>query len=256
MFVGSFCGNTYTDFQSLHHHSSCTKDCQTEGAHFRGVVCRIWAQFPEYLTPCVCTAHTDRCSEKKIDRIEERLSGIENVLAKLALKLGDLDLQTDSTERSSQSRRSRMGSRVESGKSPTLATESTLPAPFEGETAINSQSVHARELLAKVVDNTPSIGQNEEIKSALSALGDIVTRQGHVTVSTTATATSLINRALSDVDPARLERPPWPAVKDMLEKALGRLRSSCTVPLGANTSRIPNDGVRCHLSFSEDAQSV
>jgi len=164
--------------------------------------------------------HISEEYEKKIDRIEDRLSGIENVLAKLASKLGDMDLQTDSTERSSQSRPSRTGSRVNSGKSPTLPTEAASPAPFEGETAINSQSGYARELLAKVVGNIPSIGQNEEIKSALSALEDIVTRQGHVTVSTTSTTSSLINRALSDVDPAKLDRPPWLKVKEMLEKAL------------------------------------
>lgn len=80
-----------------------------------------------------------------------------------------------------------------------------------------------------MVGNTPSIGQNEEIKSALSALGDIVTRQGHVTVSTTSTTNSLINRALSDVDPGKLERPPWPAVKEMLERALSMLRNLCDV---------------------------
>lgn len=160
-------------------------------------------------------------SEKKIDRIEDRLSGIENALARLASKLGDLDLQNDSTERSSQSRPSRVGSRGRSGKSP-MTTEATTPAPFEGETATNRQSGYARELLTKVVGNTPSIGQNEEVKSALSALGELVTRQGHVTVSTTSTTHSLINRSLSDVDAGKLERPPWPAVKEMLERALSR----------------------------------
>ncbi|KAJ4401297.1 hypothetical protein N0V91_008073 [Didymella pomorum] len=164
--------------------------------------------------------HISEEYEKKIDRIEDRLSGIENVLSRLASKLGDLDLQTDSAERSSQSRPSRVGSRVGSGKSPTLATDATTPAPFEGETAINSQSGYARALLTKVVGDTPSIGQNAEIKSALSALGDIVKGQEHVTVSTTSTTNSLINRALQDLDPGKLERPPWPAVKEMLERAL------------------------------------
>ncbi|KAJ4984606.1 fungal specific transcription factor domain-containing protein [Stagonosporopsis vannaccii] len=164
--------------------------------------------------------HISEEYEKKIDRIEDRLSGIENVLAKLASRLSDLDLHNDSTEPSSRSRPSRKGSRVGSGKSPTLRTEASNSVPFEGETAINSQSGYARELLTKIVGNTPSIGQNEEIKSALSALGDIVTRQGHVTVPTTSTTNSLINRALSDVDPGKLDRPPWLAVKEMLDRAL------------------------------------
>ncbi|KAH6629575.1 hypothetical protein C7974DRAFT_413361 [Boeremia exigua] len=157
--------------------------------------------------------------ERKIDRIEDRLSGIENVLAKLASKLGDLNVQNESTEPSTFSRPSRVGSRESSGKSQ-ATTDAIVPEPFEGETATNSQSGYARELLTKIVGNTPSIGQNEEIKKALSALGDIVTLQGHVTVSTTSTTNSLINRALSDVDPGKLDRPPWPEVKEMLEKAL------------------------------------
>ena len=195
-------------------------------------------------------------SEKKIDRIEDRLSGIENVLEKLASKLGDLDLQRDSTEPSSQSRHSQVGSRVGSGKSPTSMTEATTPTPFEGETAINSQSGYARELLTEVIGNTPSIGQNEEIKSALSALGDIVTRQGHVTVPTTSATNSLINRALSDVDPGKLERPPWPAVKEMLDRAFGRLCSLRWLRAIADRSRISNGGVRGHLSISQNAQFV
>lgn len=202
------------------------------------------------------TTSTDEHSEKKIDRIEDRLSGIENVLAKLASKLGDMDLQTESTERSSQSRPSRTGSRVNSGKSPTLPTETASPAPFEGETAINSQSGYARELLAKVVGNIPSIGQNEEIKSALSALEDIVTRQGHVTVSTTSTTSSLINRALSDVDPAKLDRPPWLSVKEMLEKALGKPCNNYGPEAFVHVHRVSHYGVCSHFPVPENAQFI
>ncbi|UPX10228.1 uncharacterized protein EKO05_0000897 [Ascochyta rabiei] len=97
--------------------------------------------------------------------------------------------------------------------------EATTPTPFEGETAINSQSGYARELLTKVVGSTPSIGQNKEIRSALNALGELVTRQGHVNIPTTSTTHSLINRSLSEVDAGKLERPPWPVVKEMLERA-------------------------------------
>lgn len=158
-------------------------------------------------------------SEKKIDRIEDRLSSIEKILAKLSSKLGDLDLQNDSTERSSQSRPSRVGS----GKSLAIMTRTSTPAPFEGETAINSQSGYARELLTKVVGNTPSIGQNEEVKAALSALEELVTRHGHVAASANSTANFLINRSLSDVDAGQLERPPWSAMKEMLERAQSRL---------------------------------
>lgn len=155
--------------------------------------------------------HISEEYEKKIDRIEDRLAGIENVLESLASKLGDLDIRRDSVENSSHSRSSRVGT----GKSPGTLTEPATPAPFEGETALNSQSDYARELLAQVVGRTPSIGQNAEIKSALNALEELVTQQGQ----NTATAGPLINRALADINHENLERPPWSAVALVLDKA-------------------------------------
>jgi hypothetical protein len=219
-----------TDFRSVCNNSSRTENSQTAGPHIRRIVGRTFfahtllrrttveqlQSLLAYLTVLISV------SEKKIDRIEDRLSSIENVLANLASKLSDLDFRKDSAEQSSQSRLSRVGSRVGSGKSQAITTEVTTPAPFEGETAINSQSGYARELLTKVVDSTPSIGQNAEIKRALSALGELVTRQGHATVPTTSTVNSLINRSLSEVDPGKLERPPWITVREMLERALSK----------------------------------
>lgn len=134
--------------------------------------------------------------------------------------------------------------------------EASNSAPFEGETAINSQSGYARELLTKIVGNSPSIGQNEEIKSALSALGDIVTRQGHVTVSNTGTNHALINRALSDVDPGKLDRPPWTAVKEMLDRARSKLCVLHGASNSTDTGRISNHGICGNISFLQVAQSL
>jgi hypothetical protein len=152
------------------------------------------------------------CSEKKIDRIEDRLAGIENVLAALASKLGNLDLQKNSNDSSSNSRSSRIGITRSPGGG---ATETSTPAPFEGESSINSQSDYAREMLAQVIGSTPSIGQNEEVKTALTALSDLVSQQSNSTSS----SNPLINRSLAEVDPAKLERPPWDDVTLVLEKA-------------------------------------
>jgi uncharacterized coiled-coil protein SlyX len=160
----------------------------------------------------------DGCSEKKIDRIEDRLAGIENVLANLASKLSDLDLQRDPTETSSQSRSSRKGV----GRSPGTLDEATTPAPFEGETTINSQSDYVRELLAKAVGSTPSIEQNAEVKSALSALNDLVARQGQIVAPSSLSVNALINRSLADVDPEKLTKPPWSAVTDMVARACSK----------------------------------
>ncbi|KAL6704960.1 hypothetical protein ACN47E_007505 [Coniothyrium glycines] len=173
---------------------------------------------------CTTTAPTQKAQrqrihiseeyEKKIDRIEDRLAGIEHVLANLADKLGNLDVNRESAESGSQSRASRVGA---SARSPggSLA-EAATPAPFEGETAIARQSDYARDLLAQAVGRTPSIVQNAEIKSALTALGDLVSQQSHSTVS----AHPLINRGFAEWDPATLEKPPWQEVANALDKAM------------------------------------
>lgn len=151
------------------------------------------------------------CSERKIDRIEDRLAGIENVLASLSSKLGNMDLAKDSPETGSQSRSSRAGRSPGSG-----LQEAPTPAPFEGESSINIQSVYAREMLAQVIDNTPSIGQNEEVKMALTALSEMVSQPGQ----TMAPSNRLINRSLTEVDPTRLEQPPWMEVCNALDTAM------------------------------------
>ncbi|KAH4052515.1 hypothetical protein HBI75_138870 [Parastagonospora nodorum] len=156
--------------------------------------------------------HISEEYEKKIDRIEDRLAGIENVLASLATKLGDLDLRRDSTEISSQSR----SSRRTAGRSPGTLEEAGTPAPFEGETAIASQSDYARELLRKAVGSTPSIEQNAEVKSALHALNELVPQQGQAPSSA---SYSLINHSFAELDPETLAKPPWDAVSNMVDEA-------------------------------------
>jgi hypothetical protein len=100
-------------------------------------------------------------------------------------------------------------------RSPGNATnEVPTPAPFEGESSINSQSDYARAMLAQAIGSTPSIGQNTEVKTALTALSDLVNQQGHINSS----STPLINRSLAEVDPAKLERPPWHEVCSVLNK--------------------------------------
>jgi hypothetical protein len=93
--------------------------------------------------------------------------------------------------------------------------EAPTPAPFEGESSINSQSDYAQKMLAQAIGSTPSIGQNEEVKSALTALSDLVSQQSNSSSS----SNPLINRSLAEVDPSKLERPPWDDVMLVLEKA-------------------------------------
>lgn len=157
-------------------------------------------------------------SERKIDRIEDRLAGIEHVLESLAAKLGNLDIQKDSSELSSQSR----SNKPSVGRSPRSSSDAHTPAPFEGETTINRQSDFARELLEHAVGNTPSIEQNAEIKAALTSLQDMVSRQSHYSTTISGTASQpLFNKALADIDHVKLERPPWNVVSDVIDKASG-----------------------------------
>jgi len=96
--------------------------------------------------------------------------------------------------------------------------EPSTPAPFEGETAITSQSDYARELLAHAIGSTPSIDQNEDVKSALLALNELVPRPGQITAPTPTASQPLI-RSLASVDPEKLQRPPWEAVSHVLDLA-------------------------------------
>ncbi|KAH9870995.1 hypothetical protein J1614_006569 [Plenodomus biglobosus] len=169
---------------------------------------------------CTITAPTQKAQrqrvhiseeyEKKIDRIEDRLAGIESVLASLSTKLGNLDLKKDDS--CSQSRSSRAGI---NNKSPGVVNEAATPAPFEGETAINSQSDYARELLTQAIGNTPSMEQNAEVRSALTALKELVSQQDQIATS----SNPLINRSFAEFDPAKLEQPPWIILSDTLDKA-------------------------------------
>ncbi len=153
-------------------------------------------------------------SVKKIDRIEDRLAGIENVLESLAAKLGNLDIGRDSDSNSNSQPRS---TRAAQTKSPSaLLVDTPTPATFEGETTINSQSDYAQKLLVQAIGNTPSIGENAEVKSALHALQELVSQQGQ----TTTTQYPLLNRSLANYDPANMDRPPWKDVVDVLGKAV------------------------------------
>jgi hypothetical protein len=154
-------------------------------------------------------------SEKKIDRIEDRLASIEHVLESLSHKLGSLDLRAE-FEHSSQSK-----STIAVSRSPRSNSEVNAAIPaFEGETTINRQSEFARELLEQAVGNTPSIGQNAEIKAALTSLQNMVTRHSANPNTIAASLTyPFSNKALAEVDHTKLERPPWDSVSDIIDKA-------------------------------------
>lgn len=152
-------------------------------------------------------------SEKKIDRIEDRLGNIENVLASLATQLSNLDVVRRSVEINSQASSNRASSKIG------LADSST-PATFEGVTTINSQSDYARKLLTQAISGAPSIGYNAEIKTALKSLGELVNQQAQ----NNAIPFPPSNHSLAQSDMQLLDRPPWKAVKTALDLAFSTIK--------------------------------
>ncbi|KAL5114064.1 hypothetical protein ACEQ8H_008041 [Pleosporales sp. CAS-2024a] len=164
-------------------------------------------------SPCAVLAlQSKQTDEKKIDRIEDRLAGIENVLSNLATRLNDLDLRRDSAEPGSQSRSTRRAI----WRTPGTGEEAPTPAPFEGETTINTQSDYVRELITKAVGSDPATEHDAEVKSALHALNGLVLRQGQATSSTTH---ALVDSTLADMDPETLAKPRWDDVNSMIDQA-------------------------------------
>ena len=76
-------------------------------------------------------------------------------------------------------------------------------------------------MLAQAIGSTPSIGENKEVKMALTALSEMVSQQSQNTTSGNAP----INRSLAEVDPTQLERPPWPVACKVLDKAISEWES-------------------------------
>lgn len=101
--------------------------------------------------------------------------------------------------------------------------ELRTPAHFEGETGNNTQSDYVRDLLIQVIGETPSVGQNAEVRAALKALEELVTRHNHDTASTPSLSQPLLDRSLASIDSATIAQPPWEAVSFALDKALSCL---------------------------------
>ena len=139
------------------------------------------------------------------------------MLASLATKLGNLDIRRDASDHSSPYKSHNLPTRsLHSGSD---ANNASTPATFEGDTTLNKQSEFARELFEQTVGSTPSIGQNAEIQDAIAALQEMVTRQGQYTNAISSSSHPFFNKALANIDPSKLERPPWDVVEDVIAKA-------------------------------------
>jgi hypothetical protein len=192
-------------------------------------------------------------SEKKIDRLEDRLASIEDVPLNLASNLKGKDIHAASKERISQIQ---SPSNCRSETTPLTVTDISIPVPFEGETGINTQSDYVRDLLIQVVGETPSMGQNADVREALTALEELVIRQKRDTSSATSTCQPVIDRSLARTDAAMLAQPPWDVVRLAIDKAMSCWPLSKPIYTVANAYRASDHDVCRSLLYAQNEQSI
>ncbi|PGH08262.1 hypothetical protein AJ79_06048 [Helicocarpus griseus UAMH5409] len=185
--------------------------------------------------------------EKKIEIIDQRLAGIEQLLRDLTVNINNnnksLSQQQQQKPRSSRDFRldgSDGGHAAEQRSLPSLPLPTTLPAAeeappppranlttrkktnqnpeYEGETSMTAHSAHASELFEKAVVKTPLAEHSPEIMDALSALKDIVARQKLPSSIHTLRFAGQKPTA-GKIDLSALELPPLDAVLSLLRKA-------------------------------------
>jgi hypothetical protein len=151
-------------------------------------------------------------SEKKIDGIEDRLAGIEQILQTLSLRLGASPwLLTKSNTQSP--------SNVETIVNPGV-TDS--PAAFEGNTTTHAHSVFAREVLERAVGSSPMTGQNPEMNAALTSLQGIVSRLSVQASTHESVSEYPFSQGASISSIKELQLPPQKYVKELIQRTFGR----------------------------------
>ncbi|KGY15124.1 hypothetical protein PABG_11903 [Paracoccidioides brasiliensis Pb03] len=177
--------------------------------------------------------------EKKIEIIDQRLAGIEQLLRYLAV--GDKNYkppsQTHGSLSPSPSSNAFHPDALEQRDRPPLhasaiaptaepaaergaesRTRKTPDAEFEGEPSMSAHSAHASELFENAVVKSPLAEHNPQMMDALSALKDIVER---TKLSSSIHTLRFAGQKLqpTKVDLSKLEMPPVEAVLALLRKA-------------------------------------
>ncbi|PGH27088.1 hypothetical protein AJ80_01275 [Polytolypa hystricis UAMH7299] len=152
--------------------------------------------------------------EKKIELIEERLSGIESILRGLAISISNAP-PAASANLAIDSQLSRQDGRQRLSTARTSVEPSQLTPGFEAEPSFEAHSAHASELFAKAMGNSPGVYTNPEMAEALSSLRDIVKRQRPPTSVHTLRFPGQLERERIDV--TKLELPPIDAISMLLK---------------------------------------
>lgn len=148
-------------------------------------------------------------SEKKIDRIEERLASLESTLKSIANSLSHGSLSSLPTPTSHDvSFRAREESPAEDDATPA----------FEGESSLTAQSVFATEYLSTAVGDG-SFTQNQDINTALQSLRSLVSKQN---IKSAVYAPRFHSRrSQATFSPTSLKLPPLDAVMECMRKGEG-----------------------------------
>lgn len=193
------------------------EDAETEDPRLGGVV-RTVPTSPARRTP---VAKADARSEKKIDRLEDRLEGIEQALLSLAAKM-DRSVQAVPDAQPGQANPppplNLVDRRRRRGPAPHAPPAA---APYEGTTGLTTQSDEARMLLLHTVNETPSVRHDARIRAALRALEELASQRDPENDAVPTPAT-LIDRSPAETDGngAPAPQPPWAVVKVAVDKAL------------------------------------
>ncbi|KAK2803965.1 hypothetical protein FQN50_006769 [Emmonsiellopsis sp. PD_5] len=173
-------------------------------------------------------------SEKKIEAIDHRLAGIEQMIRDLAVKKNKsppaeqqqqpfpphpaANNDIDAEERGHHHQRQQQQTLPSHSSTDPVTSGTAQPSPkFEGEPSLSAVSVHTSEQFEKAVGDSPAAEHDPEMRGALSALKELVQR--HNMPSPIHTLRFAGQKPSGQVDLSKLELPPVNAVLALLRSA-------------------------------------
>ena len=158
------------------------------------------------------------CSEKRIESIDERLTGIEDLLRDLAVSLPHGQGPSKGTGSWENVSRPADKNLLAATSQANAATEESIPE-FEGESALSAHSVHASKIFEKAMGSSPHFEHKPEIIEALNSLKETVRKHSLPSAIHVLRFTSQSTR--SPVDLSQLKMPPAEDVLNLLRSGKG-----------------------------------
>lgn len=158
-------------------------------------------------------------SEKKIDSINERLGGIEQVLHELKSSQGSGAPQIRANS-APVSRPLSPSAQCYTANPQDAMDQAESRTGFEGNSLMATQSAYASDFLQTAVSRSPLPISDSKINAALSTLKQLVNMQDNQASSAREFAPPKRNR-LTDCNPREMSMPPMNVVIPLLRKAIG-----------------------------------